>query len=221
MGCPHDSKGLLSHGWLYFMVFLFLAGCMGGRTLTLDVGYDTKREPDWPFTEAPTLKVVLIPFEKGKGVKDTIGKWVGIRGKEDTLKTSKPIDESVTKAVFEYLNRVGFNVSTASRGASLDDFKTPPPDFVIHGVVETFETEASSTIGATSVKTRISLKVRIKNVKDGSLLTINIDGDSEPRTVVAFDPDIFENTVNDVLSETVERIFTNTVLEDGILKPRD
>ena len=202
------------------LLLVSISGCMGGRTLSIDVSYDTQRAPESPFAGAPELEVVLIPFEKAGGVKDVFGRWVGLRGKEDKLRSSKPVEDAVTDALAAYLKKVGFDVTMAPRGTDPESYTSVPPDIVMHGTVEAFSTEAESVLGSTKIKTEVRLRVLIVNVRDGSRLTVNVEGSSEPVTVVSFDPDVFRDTVNEVLSEAVERIFSGTVLEEGVLRPR-
>ncbi len=202
------------------LLLVFVTGCMGGRTLSIDVSYDTHRNPQKPFAGASGLNVVLIPFEKAGGVDDTFGRWVGLRGKEDKLRSSKPVEDAVTDAVEAYLKKVGFNVTRAPRGTDPASYTSVPPDIVISGKVTDFSTEAQSGFGSTKIKTDIRLRVFINNVRDSSRLTVNIEGSSEPKTVVSFDSNVFRNTVNDVLSQAVERIFSNTKLENGVLRPK-
>lgn len=207
------------YGLLSMLAVLFIAGCMGGRTITMDVKYDATRKAPPPFPQTSQLKVALIPFQKEDGVKDVFGKWVGLRGKEDLFASTLPLDEAVTLATYEYLKKAGFDVELAPKGSNLDSFATAPPDLAIGGDVQRFDIDAVSHFGSTQIKSNFKLKVLIKNVKDGSVLTVNIEGSSDPKTVVTFDRGIFKNTVTGVLSESIERIFSNTVLRDGFVRP--
>jgi hypothetical protein len=198
---------------------IFLIGCVGGRTLVVDLKYDATRTPPPPFTQTGKMKILLLPFEKGPGVNDDFGKWTGFRGKEDIIKSAAPVDESVTNAVYAYLKKAGFDVTLAPKGTTMEGKLTPAPDVVIGGTVQRISTMARSGFGSTEIKNDLNLNVVLKNVKDGSLITENIDGTSEPKTIVAFDQEAFKNDMDTVLSESVERIFTNVVLKDGLLRP--
>lgn len=212
---PSGSRllGLLA----FSLVFLF--GCVGGRTLVVDIEYDATRTPPPPFTQTGKMKILLLPFEKGPGVSDDFGKWTGFRGKEDIIKSAAPVDDAVTNAVFAYLKKAGFDVTLALKGTTMESRPSTAPDVVIGGTVQRISTMAKSGFGSTEIKNDLTLNVILKNVKDGSLVTENIDGTSEPKTIVAFDREAFKNAMDNVLSESVERIFTNVVLKDGLLRP--
>ncbi|HXI09995.1 MAG TPA: hypothetical protein VNK06_04250, partial [Thermodesulfobacteriota bacterium] len=96
-----------------FTALLLLSACVGGRVITTDLGYDPARKVSEPFAGAGTLKVALVPFEASAGVTDTLGKWVGFRGREDVLKASGPPAGAVTKAVFDYMKKAGLDVVMA------------------------------------------------------------------------------------------------------------
>ncbi len=212
------SSRLRLLGLLAFsLVFLF--GCVGGRTLVVDLKYDAARTPNQPFTQARNMKILLLPFEKGPGVSDDFGKWTGLRGKEDIIKSAVPVDEAVTNAVYAYLKKAGFDVTLAPKGTTMESQITPAPDAIIGGTVQRISTMAKSSFGSTEIKNDLTLNVVLKNIKDNSIITENIEGTSEPKTVVAFDQEAFKNAMDGVLSESVERIFTNVILKDGLLRP--
>ncbi len=217
--CSNKScSGFKFLGLLAFsLVFLF--GCVGGRTLVVDLKYDATRPVNVPFTQARNMKILLLPFEKGPGVSDDFGKWTGLRGKEDIIKSALPVDEAVTNAAYAYLKKAGFDVTLAPKGTTMESRITPAPDAVIGGTVQRISTVANSSFGSTEIKNDLTLNIVLKNVKDGSIVTENIEGTSEPKTVVAFDQDAFKNGMDGVLSESVERIFTNVILKDGLLMP--
>lgn len=200
-------------------VLLLLSGCMGGRTITVDIGYDQTRSVGAPFAEGEKVKVALVPFKASGGVNDTLGKWVGFRGREDTLKASAPPEEAVTEAAFDYMRKAGLDVMLAPAGASVESYSEGSPDLVMGGTIEELKMAAVSKFGSTAVTASFRMKVLLRNVKDSSLLTVNVEGASEPRTIVAFDSKVFKETVNGVVSESVEKIFKNTVIKDGLLRP--
>lgn len=203
------------------MVMLFLvAGCMGGRVLTIAVGYDTERDTKEVYEGQPRPRVVLIPFERGAGVQDHFGKWVGFGGRSDVLVSSDPVEESITNAVYAYLKDAKVEVNYAPKGATVQDYKSPPPDLVMRGVVDELATSAVSRFGSTSIKTELRIRVFLTNTRDGSTLNIRVFSSSKPRTVVTIDPDIFARSVNEVVSDSVEQIFKNTTLKDGIVLPQ-
>ncbi len=197
----------------------FLFSCVGGRTLVVDLKYDATRPVNPPFVQARNMKILLLPFEKGPGVSDDFGRWTGFRGKEDVIKSAAPVDEAVTNAVYAYLKKAGFDVTLAPKGTTMKSQITPAMDAVIGGTVQRISTVAKSSFGSTEIKNDLTLNVVLKNVKDGSIVTENIEGTSEPKTVVAFDQEAFKNGMDGVLSESVERIFTNVILKDGFLRP--
>jgi len=201
----------------FSLVFLF--GCMGGRTLVVDLKYDATRPVNPPFAQAGKMKILLLPFKKGPGVSDDFGKWTGLRGKEDVIKSAVPVDEAVTNAVYAYLKKAGFDVTLAPKDATMESKAITAADAVIGGTVQRISTVAKSSFGSTEIKNGLTLNVVIKNVKDGSTVTENIEGTSEPKTVVAFDQEAFKNGMDGVLSESVEKIFTNVILKDGLLRP--
>ena len=202
-----------------FTALLLLSACVGGRVITTDLGYDPARKVSEPFAGAGTLKVALIPFEASAGVTDTLGKWVGFRGREDVLKASGPPAGAVTKAVFDYMKKAGFDVVMAPAGSRVESYSEGSPDLVMGGAVEALGMNAASKFGSTSITASFRMKVFLRNVKDSSLLTVNVEGDSEPRTVVAFDSGVFKETVNGVISESVEKIFKGLTIKDGLLRP--
>lgn len=202
--------------WLAVLVLFTVPGCMGGRTLNLDAHYDMARSPKASFS-TNGLKVAVIPFEDATGTKE-IGQWTGLRGKVDRLMLKQPVDDTVTSAVVDYLKKTGLDVSIVQKGTSPESFVNAPPHLVVSGVVDELTTEADSRIGYTQVRTRVSLKVRITNVKDGSSISQAIESVSKPRTVVAFNRSVFEDTLNEALSDGLDLILQRVNLEKGELR---
>ena len=145
----------------FSLVFLF--GCMGGKTLVVPLSYDTSRTVAMPFAQAKNMKILLIPFKKGSGVSDDFGKWTGLTGKEDVIKSSTPVDEAVTNAVYAYLKKAGFDVTLAPKGTTMDSSVTPAPDVVIGGTIQRISTVAESSFGSTTIKNDLALQVSLKN----------------------------------------------------------
>jgi hypothetical protein len=169
------------------------------------------------------LKVLLFPLLYKGGEEDILGRWVGLRGIEDIIKTKRPVGEAVTGAVFEYLERAGFDVSMAPAGLVPDEFdinaiKGPSPDLLLQGSIDKFTIKGVSRFGYTEIKSELRLRLIIENLKDSSILTVNILSSSEPNTVVSFAPEIFGTTVNEALAEAIEKIFAKTVLNEGVLR---
>jgi len=202
--------------WFYIITLFVLTGCMGGRTLVLDIHYDTNRKPPSILTG---LKAVVIPFKDMRPGRE-IGKWVGLTGNTDRFSPMRSVDETITWSVAEYLRKTGLEVSMAEKGSSPEGFKIIPPHFVISGRVDELRVEANSYAGYTQVKTRVRLNVGIRNVKDGSTFTVAVESLSEPKTVVAFDSKVFEATLIDTLSDGIERILASVNLEGEVLRPK-
>lgn len=200
------------------VLVLAMTGCVGGRTMELGLEYDPGRAPVRPFEDGPS-RVVLVPFEAAEGIDTALGAWVGVSGRKDTIVSSRPVGEAVTGAVRDYLEKTGFTVETAEPGTDPADYPSPPPDLVISGMVEGFEVYGSSQLGSTTIEATLVMRAFVRNVADGSTLTVTIEGAAEPKTVVAFDSGVFEDTATDVLSDAVERLFSSSVLRDGVLRP--
>ncbi|HHL40998.1 MAG TPA: hypothetical protein ENJ37_10875 [Deltaproteobacteria bacterium] len=203
------------------LVLILAAGCMGGRTIHVDVEYAPKKAPPRPFAMDRPLKIALIPFTKDPAVSDTLGSWTGLRGKEDTIKASSPVEKAVTGATGEYLERIGFVVETVEPGADLRTYSDPTADLVMAGHIKEFKVTASSYLGSTRVSTVIRLRVSIRNMATGSIVTSNVESSSEPVTVVTFDSSVFENSVNTVLAQALANIFRGTAMENGVIRPAD
>lgn len=202
-------------------VLLLIAGCMGGRTIKVNLLYDPERTPESTLAKGAFNKVVLVPFERGQGVKDDFGRWVGLSGREDIFVSEVPIEEAVTAAARDYLEKAGFDVKNAAPGRSPESYTTPPPDVVVSGVVEEFFTEAASRLGSTNVKTAARLRVFLRNVHDGSVLTVTVEGSTEPRTVVTFEREVFEENAVEVLSDVVERAFGSDKFKKSLRGPAE
>ncbi len=201
--------------WRFYILGVFLiTGCVGGRTLTMYLHYDMDRKLQ---TATQGMKAAVIPFEDARGKKE-IGKWKGLRGRFDLFEAAKPVDETVTEAAAQYLKKSGLDVSIARKGSRPEGFQTIPPHFVISGKIEELFTEATSHFGYTQLKTTIRLKISIRNVKDGSSVTTVIESISEPKTVVTFNSKIFEKTINDALSDGLERIISDVNLEGEVFR---
>lgn len=209
--------------WLFLLsALLVLSGCMGGRTLTLDARYDTARNPKPPFSTAG-LKVALVPFEGA--LKMEIGQWRGLTNKIDRLVLPQPAEDVVTAAVADYLGRAGFDVSLSDKGDDPDRFVFVPhghhavmPDFVVSGAIDEFAMEADSRVGFTRVNTRIRLKVRTGNVRDGSFIVQSVESISVPKVMVMFNRTIFEDVLNEALSDGLDLILQRFRLEEGALR---
>ena len=197
----------------------FLSGCAGGRAINVNVGYDLARITKPPFEGTREMTVVLTKFKEGPSVKDEFGQWVEPRGKEDILRSSRPVNEAITDAAYEYLKRAGFNVTLAPGEVGPDAVFTPAPDLIIYGTVDEFATDAVSTADSTEITVNLKMKIMIKNTKDDSVLTVAIENVAEPMKLVVFNHDILRDTINDTLTASIERMFANTVLKDGLLRP--
>lgn len=202
---------------LYVILFIFvLSGCAGKGIHIVDVRYDASRQSS-PFFSGK--KAVLIPLEDLRRDRD-IGRWEKLFGDTDRVITAKPVYESITLALMEYLKKNGLDVSMTSRGVTAEEFRAVPPHFVIGGSIEEIKIDAESLTGYTQVKSSIRLKIQFTNVRDGGRFSIIIRGVSEPKTVVLFDQKVFEKTLNEVLSDSFERILASVSLDGDVLKPR-
>jgi hypothetical protein len=70
----------MRRGFITAALLFCILGCMGGRTLFLDLRYEPLRVPERPFLTETPLRVLLFPLEY-KGQKgDELGSWLGFRG---------------------------------------------------------------------------------------------------------------------------------------------
>ncbi|MBI5234490.1 MAG: hypothetical protein HY880_09060 [Deltaproteobacteria bacterium] len=197
-----------------------ITGCSTtSLTREISLGYDQERKPANPLVTSVPLKIVIIPFEDERAVKDksSLGEWTRLNGTKDTFISTKPLQGAITNSLMEYLEKAGLDAEIAASKRP-EDFKTPPPDLIIYGRVMSFNVNAVSSLGRTDIRSDIRLKVFIRNVKDGSVIATGVESRSEPKTVATLYRDVFKETLVGSLSDALEHIFRNIAVKDGVLK---
>jgi hypothetical protein len=185
---------------LLFGLFLWaVSGCAAPHRIPLHLAYPMER----PRVIASTLQgpALVRPLEDARETKDPIGRRIRIGGQVDTLSLDRPAGRVVAEMVVEALRRNGMNAELVS---GPEGGMSPPPRWIIEGVVRELRAEAKGGIFHVRYRVRTVLELTVQDRRQGDRITVKLESRSEP-VAVRFTPEGFERVVVEILADAVDR----------------
>jgi hypothetical protein len=161
-----------------------------------------------PFSENVEGKqvVAINVFKDIRGNRERLGAWTRSKDRLDTFMASKPVDQAVTDAVSDYfLSRKYRVINYAGWDLSPESLSGIPADIVVGGEVIHLKSEAWTTL-RTRVKVHVQLQIHVGKVREGKVLRQKMEISKEIMGVTSR-PERIEETLNQELSEAIDRVF--------------
>jgi uncharacterized lipoprotein YajG len=192
-----------------------LAGCAGkGEVVTLDL----RTIP--PATEAIAktpdgLRVAVAAFEDARPETKRLGTRTHLWGGETyfDLTGGKPADV-VPLVIAEYLKQKGWRAEVVKSG---DASGAGSPDVLLTGKLLDFSVNAKSRVFSTKITATTKMAVQAKNTADGSVVRMTLNGEGS-QGVFSFEPEDAQNLINDILTDSLEKLLTTTKVENNLLR---
>ena len=195
---------------------LTLTGCAGkGELVALNLHAI-------PPVEAPKMQfpadtiVVVENFEDGRSNRQRMGARTHQGGGETLFNVSGgKVGAVVAQVVADYLKKRGWRVELARpvSGTGPDG----GPHVTISGKVVELLVNAASKFGSTQITASAKTIIEAVNAEDGSIIRITLSG-AGTQTVGVFDSDDAGNLLSAALSESLEKLVTETKIEKKMLR---
>jgi uncharacterized lipoprotein YajG len=135
-----------------------------------------------------------------------LGAWTRPRGRVDTFMASKPVDQAVTEAISEYfISRKYRVIEYTDWDLSPEGLSRIPADLVVGGEVIHLESNAWTSV-RTKVNVHVQLQIHVGKVSEGKVLRQKMEISKEIVGVTS-KPERIEETLNQELSEAIDRVF--------------
>jgi uncharacterized lipoprotein YajG len=166
-------------------------------------------------SQKPDAVVVVLPFEDGRAEPNTLGSRKHFWGGQSYFEIpGGQSGDAVAKAVSDYLKAKGWNVTMAK---SADSMAPESPDVILTGKILALAVDAESKLMRTEMATKTKIAVQAKNVVDDSTVRMMLNG-SGSQTVVWFDAEDAEKLLNDAMTESMEKLTTDTKFDNKMLR---
>jgi uncharacterized lipoprotein YajG len=202
-GGKGGKKGMRGK-WFWTLVLLFSVwGCGASRNYWMGIRYLSD-----PLSEkgGKGRVVAVNAFKDIRADRGQLGTWVRPRGQVVTFMASKPVDHAVTEAIAGYFRLRGYRVIDYTgwdlKPESLSDI---PADLVVGGEVIHLKSDAWTTV-RTRVKVHVQLQIHVGKVSEGKVLGQKMEISKEIVGVTSR-PERIEETLNQELSEAIDRVF--------------
>ncbi|HUI68993.1 MAG TPA: YajG family lipoprotein [Spirochaetia bacterium] len=198
------------------------ARCVGGMGLVVMVGCAGTGEviplqlhavppiPENVAKSAEPLRVAIGEFEDVRSYRTGLGVrthlWGGVSYFD--VPGGKPGD-AVAQALTEYLTAKGWHVIKPGSSERADVG-------LVGKILELF-VHAKSRVGFTQMTTQTKLAIRANNSSDGSLVRMTLNG-AGSEDVFWFEPEDLEAVVNDVLTDSFNKLVHDTKVEHTSLR---
>lgn len=193
------------------------AGCAGkGETVHLDL----KPIPRGSVAEAQKdsgERVLVEAFEDQRPDKARLGTrthlWGGVTHFDVAGGQAGAV---IARAVGEHLAQKGRQVKirvvpTDGRPPAGDEWA---PDVTVRGQVQRLETHAKSRFGNTLISAKLQVIVFAQNSADGSRVRLTLEGERS-RAVFWFEPQDLQALVNDLLTESLDKLLSEVQVIKG------
>lgn len=187
-----------------------LAGCAGtGEVIPLQIHPLGTGSGSVSKSAAP-LRVAVGPIEDGRAYKTGLGVRTHLWGGVSYFDApgGNPT-EVVAQALSDYLTAKGWQVT--KRGSS------DAADVILTGKILDLSVHAKSRVGFTEISTKTRLAVQARNVADGSVVRMTLNG-SGSDDEFWFDTEDVEELVNDVLTDSFGKLVHDTTVENKLLR---
>ena len=168
-----------------------------------------------PMKKKNDVSVVVLPFEDARPDQGRLGTRSHFWGGRTYFDVpgGKP-SETVAEAVAEYLKAKGWR----ARVVKSDESGRPGnADVVLTGKVLGLAVDADSKFARTKIAAKTKLAVQGRNAADESVVRMTLNG-SGSDSVFWFDPKDAEKLLNEVLSESLEKLVLDTRFDNHVLR---
>lgn len=192
-----------------------LTGCAGkGEVMTLEL----RTTP--PATEAVAktsdgLRVEVAVFEDARPETKRLGTRTHLWGGETYFDVAggKPAD-LVAPVIAEYLKRRGWRAEVAKAGGASEG---QGPDVVVTGKLLDMSVNAKSRVFSTKITAATKMAIQAKNTADDSVVRMMLTGEGS-QSVFWFDHEDAQSLINDILTDSLEKLLTATKVENNLLR---
>lgn len=194
--------------WGLGTVVFFLVGCAtSGERFPVRLSY--QGEVPSLLQKGVLLKVVVFPMKDDRHETESVGRRIHFFGLVDTFESSDAVGERISQLLVASLRQRGWDARMAEPGLIPDEIieeeATSLPDRVVSGRVQDLWANATSRFGYTEIRARLSLSVEIWNPKSGDRTILKVEDENAPK-VVLFHPNFLEETLNEMITGSVNRI---------------
>lgn len=169
--------------------------------------------PDKMAKPVTSLHVVVSAFEDGRQDKTHLGTrshlWGGVSYFD--VPGANP-GEVTAQAITDYLKGNGWRAERVKPGGSLSG-----ADVVISGQVMELAVNAKSGIGFTKITADAKVMMQARNVADGSLVRMTLNGAGSD-DVFWFDPEDAQSLINQVVTESFDKLVQSTKVDNKQLR---
>ena len=193
-----------------------ISGCAGkGEVHYVDL---QTKQPVAQSTDMEPVKIVIEPFEDRRAEKGPIGsrthRWGGVTYFDVVGK--RPADVLV-QMLADRLKTRGWrerpwNVRVIPAGTATD------ADIVISGQVQEFSANAEPRVLSTMVDTKTRFTIHARNLGDKSSTSRSVEG-AHSRRVFWFDAEEMQEQLMATLTDGIDRLIADTVIEQRSLRP--
>lgn len=192
-----------------------LAGCAGkGEVVTLDI----RATP--PATEAMAktsdgVRVAVAAFEDARPETKRLGTRTHLWGGETYFDVpgGKSADV-VAPVIAEYLKQKGWRAEVVKAGSASG---AGSPDVMLTGKLLDFSVNAKSRVFSTKITATTKMAIQAKNTADGSVVRMTLNGEGT-QGVFWFEPEDAQSLMNDILTDSLEKLLTATKVENNLLR---
>jgi hypothetical protein len=160
--------------------------------------------------------IVVADFEDGRSNRQRVGARTHQGGGETVFNVpGGKVGVVVAQVVTDYLKKRGWRVELARpvSGTGPGD----GPHVTISGKVVELLVNAASKFGSTQITASAKTIIEAVNAEDGSIIRITLSG-AGTQTVGVFDSDDAGNLLSAALSESLEKLVTETKIEKKMLR---
>lgn len=166
-------------------------------------------------TASDGLRVAVAAFEDARPEKKGLGTRVHLLGGTSYFDVpgGKPA-ELVAPLIVEYLKQEGWRAEPVKAG---DVSGAGSPDVVITGKLLEMSVNTKSRVFSTNITATTKMAIQAKNKADDSVVRTTLSGEGS-QSVFWFDSEDAERLINDILTDSLEKLLTTTKVENNVLR---
>jgi uncharacterized lipoprotein YajG len=193
--------------------FMAATGCAAtGEVITLNV---QTTPPQTGEAKRSEVNVAVLPFEDARPEQGRLGSRSHFWGGRTYFEVpgGKPSD-AVADAVADYLKAKGWKVYAAK---SADQAASGKADVLLSGKLLVLAVDAESRFARTNIAAKSKIAVHAQNAADGSTVRMTLNG-AGSQSVFWFSPEDAQKLLNEVLTESLEKLVLDTKVENHALR---
>jgi uncharacterized lipoprotein YajG len=198
---------------VWYAGFMAVTGCAAtGEVITLNVQTIPSQTDAAKRSE---VNVAVLPFEDARAEQGRLGSRAHLWGGRTYFEVpgGKPSD-AVADAVADYLKAKGWKVYAAK---STDQAATGKADVLLSGKLLALAVDAESKFARTNIAAKSKIAVHAQNAADGSTVRMTLNG-AGSQSVFWFSPEDAQKLLNEVLTESLEKLVLDTKVENHALR---